>query len=111
MPNRDHAPIRVLAVDDDPRFCELISDTLTGCSVATVHNETDALSRVQMFDFDVVLTDVNIGGIGGIAVCQRIARGTGGTLEHVDGPEGGTIARWHMGPTFASQHRRPRHDG
>ncbi|MBX7082727.1 MAG: sigma-54 dependent transcriptional regulator [Nannocystaceae bacterium] len=73
MPNRDHAPIRVLAVDDDPRFCELISDTLTGCSVATVHNETDALSRVQMFDFDVVLTDVNIGGIGGIAVCQRIA--------------------------------------
>ena len=73
MATRDQAPIRVLAVDDDPRFCELVADTLTGCSVATVANESDALARVQTFDFDVVLTDVNLGGAGGIALCQRIS--------------------------------------
>jgi two-component system response regulator HydG len=74
MPTRDDAPIRVLAVDDDVRFCELLADTLTGCSVATVTNEADALARVQAFDFDVVLTDLNLGGPGGIALCQRIAQ-------------------------------------
>jgi two-component system response regulator HydG len=73
MPTRDHAPVRVLAVDDDPRFCELLADTLVGFSVATVTNEADALARVQAFDFDVVLTDLNLGGPGGIALCQRIA--------------------------------------
>jgi two-component system response regulator AtoC len=74
MPTRDAAPIRVLVVDDDVRFCELLADTLTGCSVATVTNEADALARVQAFDFDVVLTDLNLGGPGGIALCQRIAQ-------------------------------------
>jgi len=73
MPTRDQAPLRVLAVDDDPRFCELLADTLTGCAVATVTNEADALARVQAFDFDVVVTDLNLGGPGGIALCQRIA--------------------------------------
>ncbi len=36
----------------------------------------------------------------GLAVCQRIARGTGGNLEHVERREGGTIARWHLGPPW-----------
>lgn len=30
----------------------------------------------------------------GLAVSQRIARGTGGVVEHEDRPGGGTIARW-----------------
>ncbi len=69
----DQEPIRVLAVDDDPRFCELLSDTLVGLSVATVTNEADAFARVHQFEFDVVLTDLNLGGAGGIAVVQRCA--------------------------------------
>ncbi|MBC8073924.1 MAG: sigma-54-dependent Fis family transcriptional regulator [Deltaproteobacteria bacterium] len=71
MPDQD--PIRVLAVDDDVRFCELLADTLTGMSVATVTSEADAFARVHQFDFDVVLTDLNLGGAGGIAVVQRVA--------------------------------------
>jgi two-component system response regulator HydG len=69
----EQEPIRVLAVDDDPRFCELLSDTLIGMSVATVVNEADAFARVHQFEFDVVLTDLNLGGAGGIAVVQRVA--------------------------------------
>jgi signal transduction histidine kinase len=30
----------------------------------------------------------------GLAVCQRVARGTGGSIEHEPRPGGGTIARW-----------------
>jgi two-component system, NtrC family, response regulator AtoC len=74
MAETDQAPIRVLAVDDDPRFCELLADTLIGMSVATVTNEADAFARVHQFDFDVVLTDLNLGGAGGIAVVQRVAQ-------------------------------------
>jgi two-component system, sporulation sensor kinase E len=33
----------------------------------------------------------------GLAVCQRIVRGSGGTLEHVDRDGGGTVARWRLG--------------
>jgi two-component system response regulator HydG len=73
MPSREQVPIRVLAVDDDARFCELLADTLTGCAVATVTNEADALARVHAFDFDVVLTDLHLGGAGGIALCEQIA--------------------------------------
>ncbi len=37
------------------------------------------------------------GGTGlGLAVCQRIVRSQGGTLTHLDRPDGGTVARWEV---------------
>lgn len=32
----------------------------------------------------------------GLAVCQRIVRASGGTLEHLDRAGGGTVARWRL---------------
>ena len=32
----------------------------------------------------------------GLAVCQRVARGTGGSIDHESRTGGGTIARWRL---------------
>ncbi|UJR84426.1 sigma 54-interacting transcriptional regulator [Sandaracinus amylolyticus] len=65
---------KVLVLDDDPDACGLMEAALSGRGY-TVRAETrarDALDKVGAEDFDVVLTDLQLDDMDGLAVCERI---------------------------------------
>jgi DNA-binding NtrC family response regulator len=67
---------RVLLVDDDRALCETLEVGLRrrGYDVAWRTSEHDALATLeQESPFDVVVTDLNMSGAGGIALCRRVA--------------------------------------
>lgn len=66
---------RVLIVDDDESQCRLLADELehAGFAPAWVTSAPDALARAEREDFDVVVTDLNMRGMTGTQLCQRLA--------------------------------------
>jgi len=73
LPDRSE-PGRVLLVDDDPLARAFLADVLrragfvTSCAVSA----DDALARIEADDPDVILTDVEMPGVRGIAFCERL---------------------------------------
>jgi two-component system response regulator HydG len=67
---------RVLVVDDDRSLCESLEVGLRsrGFKVAWRTSADEALPLVESEDFDVVLTDLNMRGTGGIELCQRVVQ-------------------------------------
>src|SRR5690606_42156352 len=65
---------RVLAIDDDPEALEVLQQLLgrENYSVVGCESAEQALQRAAHEEFDVVLSDVHLGGIGGIELCQRM---------------------------------------
>ncbi len=72
---------RVLIVDDDPGMTDLLLEALGRRQfiVATEHSGDTALSRFQGEDFDAVVTDLNMRGMGGLELCRRIVSIRGDT--------------------------------
>jgi two-component system response regulator HydG len=66
---------RVLLVDDDRSFCELVAARLRsrGFEVSWRVSALEALELLGAEAFEVVVTDVNLPGMNGIALCERIA--------------------------------------
>ncbi|HEX9618493.1 MAG TPA: sigma-54 dependent transcriptional regulator [Polyangiaceae bacterium] len=66
---------QVLVVDDDRATRDLLRLTLgtEGFDVATAGDWAEAMERFGAQDFDVVLTDLNLGGPNGIDLCRRLA--------------------------------------
>jgi two-component system, NtrC family, response regulator AtoC len=66
---------RVLLVDDDASLCETLALGLRkrGFVVESRTSADEALRTLDADDFDVVVTDLNMGGLGGIELCQHIA--------------------------------------
>ncbi len=64
----------VLVVDDDAAFGETLSVGLRGRQyrVSYAANADAALTALHAQDVDVVLTDVNMGAVSGIALCERV---------------------------------------
>ncbi|HMI87498.1 MAG TPA: sigma-54 dependent transcriptional regulator [Polyangiaceae bacterium] len=64
----------ILIVDDDVPLCETLELGLTkrGYRTASCVSAVDALARLAAEDFDVVVTDLNMRGTGGIELCARI---------------------------------------
>lgn len=64
----------VLIVDDEQVVCDLLHDELSGqgylCATALTGN--DALTKLAMQDFDVVLLDIRLPGISGIEVLGKM---------------------------------------
>ena len=65
---------RVLIVDDDKSMCELIETDLTSRGI---HSEwrtsaEEAIRAMQAGQFDVILTDLQMPGLNGLALCERI---------------------------------------
>jgi len=71
---RDKREPRVLVVDDDRTLCEALAEGLgsRGFEVAWRTSADEALPLATSEDFDVVLTDLNMRGTGGLELCQRI---------------------------------------
>ncbi len=65
---------RVLVLDDDVLMLQLLERLLTrqGFFVATESSPEGALSRLGQEDFDVVLSDVNMEGLDGMAFAERV---------------------------------------
>jgi two-component system, OmpR family, KDP operon response regulator KdpE len=65
---------KILVVDDDPQIRRVMRVTLTrqGYEVDDARNGETALERLRGERFDLVLLDMNMPGIGGLATCRAI---------------------------------------
>ena len=65
---------RVLIVDDDRSTCELLHEFLTqrGFAISTRSNGDEGFELLGREQFDAVLTDLNLPGMSGVALCERI---------------------------------------
>jgi two-component system response regulator HydG len=64
----------VLVVDDDRHMCEMLAARLgpRGYEVRWCSSATEALERIDDAEFEVVVTDLNMPGLSGAALCQRL---------------------------------------
>jgi two-component system response regulator AtoC len=66
---------RVLIVDDDESLCEAMEAALrrAGFQPSWKTSADEALALLEQEDFDVVVTDLHMKGMNGLALCERIA--------------------------------------
>jgi len=64
----------VLIVEDDAGIRQSLIETLTalGFIIGEASNGEQALLRLRMVDYDAVLLDINMPGMGGIETCRKI---------------------------------------
>jgi len=69
---------RVLVVDDEPQIRRIMRTTLTGAGYEVDDAKTgeQALEKLREFRPDLVLLDINMPGMGGIATCRAMRAGT-----------------------------------
>lgn len=81
--NQGH-PIEVLVVDDEKPTRVLMERELpqSGCKVVAVSSGEEALDTLARHEFDVVLLDLKMPGLGGVETLRRI-RASGVTAEVV----------------------------
>jgi two-component system KDP operon response regulator KdpE len=67
---------KVLVVEDDAAIRQSLFETLgaLGFAVGEANTGEDALQRLRMVDYDAVLLDINMPGMGGMEACRRIAQ-------------------------------------
>jgi len=65
---------RILLVDDDVETCRMLETRLRkrGFEAAWVTSGQAALTELTSAEHDVVVTDLHLGGLDGIGLCQRI---------------------------------------
>jgi two-component system, OmpR family, KDP operon response regulator KdpE len=68
---------KVLVVEDDAGIRQSLFVTLSalGFVIGEAANGEEALQRLRMIDYDAVLLDINMPGMGGIETCRRICHG------------------------------------
>ncbi len=69
-------PLRILVVEDDPWLREGLTDLLRGAGhdVELVTDGRQAAKRGLEADFELVVLDLMLPGIDGVAVCERLRR-------------------------------------
>jgi two-component system KDP operon response regulator KdpE len=67
---------KILVVEDDAGIRQSLFETLgaLGFAVGDAHNGEDALIRLRMVNYDAVLLDINMPGMGGKETCRRMAQ-------------------------------------
>lgn len=67
---------KILAVDDEPRFLELVSHILTdeGHEVETVDNGNDALEKIKSKKYSLLLTGVRMPYMNGFELYEHIQK-------------------------------------
>jgi two-component system, NtrC family, response regulator HydG len=68
-------PPHILVVDDEPDICDLMRHQLEaeGYAVTTAVTAHDALERIVSQSYDLMLADVTMPEMDGIALCQKVA--------------------------------------
>jgi len=66
---------RVLCIDDEPDMCELAQAALDhrGFDVEWRTTPDEALQVLTEAEFDVVVTDLGMEGVGGLKLCEHLA--------------------------------------
>jgi len=66
--------VSILLVDDDLEILSMLADTLTegGYKVRQFHNPVEAISSFQACTSDLVLTDLQMPGMGGIDLLRKV---------------------------------------
>ena len=66
---------RILLVDDDLEACRFLVEDVgrKGWQAAACTSASEAFQKVGEEDWDVVLTDLNMPGMNGIELCERVA--------------------------------------
>lgn len=66
----------VLVVEDDTGIRQSLIETLTalGFMIGQASTGEEALLRLRMIDYDAVLLDINMSGMGGMAACRIICQ-------------------------------------
>jgi two-component system, OmpR family, KDP operon response regulator KdpE len=69
---------RILVVDDEPQIRRVLRTTLSaqGYEVFDARTGEEALLAIRDHRFDLVLLDMNMPGMGGLAACQEIRSGS-----------------------------------
>jgi len=67
---------RILVVDDEDDVAELIREILVrdGFDVEQAHSAESALTRLETRDYALILTDLNMPGMGGRGLYERLSR-------------------------------------
>ena len=81
--NGDERPVRVLVVDDEPLIVEMLTMGLDyeGFAVSVARTGFEALEQAQRHKPDLVVLDIMLPGLDGVAVCRRLrAQGNVGIL-------------------------------
>jgi len=70
---------RILVVDDEPQIRRIMRTTLTGAGYEVDDAKTgeEALEKLRDYHPDLVLLDMNMPGMSGLATCREIRSGTG----------------------------------
>jgi len=96
----------ILVVEDEEDIRELVSYTLLkeGYQVASVASGEEALVLAQAQPFDLILLDLMLPGIGGLAVCQQLrsrpaTAGIAIVMLTAKGEEGDIVAGLNAGAT------------
>ena len=65
---------RILIVDDEPQIRRIMRTSLTGAGYEVDDAKTgeDALEKMRVFRPELVLLDINMPGMGGLAACREI---------------------------------------
>jgi two-component system KDP operon response regulator KdpE len=73
---------RILVVDDEPQIRRIMRTTLTGAGYEVDDAKTgeEALEKLREYHPDLVLLDMNMPGMGGLATCREIRSGTGAAI-------------------------------
>src|SRR5215211_5355494 len=73
-PGEMNRKTRVLVVDDDPVFQELVPEQLSmlDMEAAVARTGREALDALRQMDYDVVLLDVNMPGVSGLEALREI---------------------------------------
>jgi signal transduction histidine kinase/DNA-binding response OmpR family regulator len=74
MDQLDLTGLRVIAVDDDPDACNLITTLLTeyGAEVLTLTSATEALETFESFQPDVLVSDIGMPDMDGFMLLQKV---------------------------------------
>lgn len=68
-------PARILIIDDDRELCEELADILSGegHAVTTALDGVAGLALAKDLQFDILLLDLRLPGIGGLEILRAIA--------------------------------------
>ncbi len=64
--------LSILLVDDTPEICTLAARWLSEHHTACVHSGADALAALSLLHFDVVVTDILMPEVNGLAVIRKL---------------------------------------
>jgi CheY-like chemotaxis protein len=63
---------KILVADDEAPILDLVRQTLAGHTVVTAANGKDALARIRSEMPDLIVLDIDMPGMDGLAVCKAV---------------------------------------